>query len=79
MLDIRRIRESTDLVRQGLAAKSADEGLDRLLELDERRRRKVSEVEALKQERNTASKEIGGGQTARRGYRERPGGGARDR
>lgn len=59
MLDIRRIRESTDEVRQGLASKAADQGLDRVLELDELRRRKVSEAEALKQERNTASKEIG--------------------
>ena len=61
MLDIKLIRERPDHVRARLATRGAgDEGrIDDLLKLDERRRHLLNEVEALKAQRNRASKEIG--------------------
>jgi seryl-tRNA synthetase len=59
MLDIRRIREQEDLVRVGLQHKQVDVDLDALLETDRRRRELLTAVEALKNERNVVSKEIG--------------------
>ncbi|PWU16707.1 MAG: serine--tRNA ligase [Verrucomicrobia bacterium] len=61
MLDIKLIREKPDFVRQRLAARGAgDEAhVDELLRLDERRRKVLSEVEALKAQKNRAAKEIG--------------------
>jgi len=61
MLDIRLIRERPDFVRERLATRGAgDEArIDDLLRLDEQRRKVLSEVEALKAQRNRVSKEIG--------------------
>ncbi len=59
MLDIKRIREQTDEVRERLEAKGAGALLDPLLELDRERRRLLTEVEQLKNQRNVVSKEIG--------------------
>ena len=60
MLDIKRIREHTDEVRERLAARGADATLlDAVLELDATRRGVLTEVEALKGERNKTSKQIG--------------------
>ena len=60
MLDINLIRENPDIVREALRKRQADpEPVDRVLELDEERRRLIQQVEALKAERNTVSKEIG--------------------
>ena len=61
MLDIRKIRENPDSYRERLARRnSGDEKLiDRVLVLDEQRRKRLQEGEALKSERNRASKEIG--------------------
>ncbi|HMO50696.1 MAG TPA: serine--tRNA ligase [Kiritimatiellia bacterium] len=59
MLDIKRIRDATDEVRERLAAKGAESLLDPLLELDRERRRLLTEVEQLKNQRNVVSKEIG--------------------
>jgi seryl-tRNA synthetase len=61
MLDIKLIREKPDFVRQRLATRGAgDEALvERILQSDEQRRRLLAEVEALKSQRNRASKEIG--------------------
>ena len=61
MLDIRFIRENTDLVRQRLALRHAgdEKHLDELLALDESRRKALKEVEDLKAERYRSSKEIG--------------------
>ncbi len=59
MLDIRFIRENVDAVRTALANRRAEVDLDGLLALDQERRNGLQEVERLKQERNTASKEIG--------------------
>ena len=61
MLDIKLIRERPDYVRARLSTRGAgDEArIDELLQLDEHRRKILSEVEALKATRNRASKEIG--------------------
>jgi seryl-tRNA synthetase len=59
MLDIRLIREQPEVVRQGLRRRGDDPAqVDALLTVDERRRTLIKEVEALKAERNTVSKEI---------------------
>ncbi|MDA1044861.1 MAG: serine--tRNA ligase [Verrucomicrobia bacterium] len=60
MLDIRRLREQTDAVRTGLAAKGVDPSvLDKVLALDAARRALLAETETLKGQRNTVSKDIG--------------------
>jgi len=61
MLDIRKIRENPDFYRERLARRNTgDEKLiSHLLVLDEKRRKHLQESEALKSERNRASKEIG--------------------
>ncbi len=61
MLDIRLVRENTAQVRERLAARGGgDEAkIDELLDLDKMRRSILTEVEALKSERNRVSKEIG--------------------
>ncbi len=60
MLDIRKIREHGDDVRRGLEAKGVDADIvDTILALDEKRRGQVTDVEALKSERNAVSKQIG--------------------
>ncbi len=59
MLDINLIREQPDLVRKALSDRQMDPApVDRILELDARRRAILTEVEALKAERNAVSKEI---------------------
>jgi seryl-tRNA synthetase len=60
MLDIALIREQSDLVRQSLANRQMDTApVETVLALDEQRRALIQQVEALKAERNTVSKEIG--------------------
>ena len=61
VLDIKLIREKPDFVRQRLAARGAgDEALvEKILQTDDARRKLLAEVEALKSQRNRASKEIG--------------------
>ncbi len=61
MLDIKLVREKPGFVRQRLATRGAgDEAkIDELLKLDEKRRKILAEVEALKAQRNKVSKEIG--------------------
>ncbi|MBN2388758.1 MAG: serine--tRNA ligase [Anaerolineales bacterium] len=60
MLDMTLIREQPDLVRKSLRDRQMDPSpVDRILELDGRRRDLLAQVEALKAERNSVSKEIG--------------------
>lgn len=60
MLDINLIREKPDLVRTALKNRQMDPSpVDSILQLDEKRRALLTEVESLKAERNTVSKEIG--------------------
>jgi len=60
MLDINLIREKPDVVRKALQDRQMDASpVDSILQLDEKRRVLLSEVETLKAERNKVSKEIG--------------------
>ena len=61
MLDIKLIREKPDSVRQRLATRGAGDHalIDKILQADEQRRKFLTEVEALKSQRNRVSKEIG--------------------
>ncbi len=61
LLDIRYLRENPEEGRKRLASRGrGDEvAVDRILELDENRRRIIQQVEGLKADRNKASKEIG--------------------
>ena len=57
---LERLRGEPDLIRRGAADKGEDPAVvDRALELDERRRALLAEGDALKAERNAASKRIG--------------------
>src|SRR5215470_10417134 len=60
MHDPKLLRTDPDRIREGVRAKGQDPSLvDEWLSLDELRRSIVSEVEAKKADRNTASREIG--------------------
>jgi len=60
MLDLNLIREQPDLIRTSLKNRQLDASpVDEILLLDEKRRSLLTEVEKLKAERNTVSKEIG--------------------
>ncbi len=61
MLEIKRIREDKDTVISALSKRGVDYAstIDRALELDEKRRLKLSEVEDLKHSMNQSSKKIG--------------------
>ena len=60
MLDIKRIRENPDELREGLKRRfMSTEPVDKLLECDNARRAALTKVEALKSSRNSLSKEIG--------------------
>ena len=60
MLDINLIRENPELVRTALKNRQMEStSVDDILRLDEKRRTLLTQVEQLKAERNTVSKEIG--------------------
>ncbi|MFU8779515.1 MAG: serine--tRNA ligase [Kiritimatiellia bacterium] len=60
MLDIKRIREKTDEVREGLRARGSDPNvIDIILAKDLERRQLLQDAESRKNERNRLSKEIG--------------------
>jgi seryl-tRNA synthetase len=60
MLDLNLIRENPDLVRTALKNRQMDVSpVDHVLSFDEKRRSLLTQVEALKAERNAVSKEIG--------------------
>jgi seryl-tRNA synthetase len=60
MFDINVIRDQPEFVKQGLRDRQMDASLvDQVLELDIRRRLLLTEVEGLKAQRNSVSKEIG--------------------
>ena len=59
MIDLRLMREQPDVVRAGIARLHAEAPIDEILALDGRRRALLTEVEALKAERNEGSKLVG--------------------
>jgi len=61
MLDIKFIRENKDLVKDAVKKKFMDVDIDRLLQLDEKRRGLIAESETIKAEQNKLSKELARG------------------
>ncbi len=60
MLDLKLIVESPEVVRKALQDRQMDAApVDEIIQLDARRRTLIAEVEALRAERNTVSKQIG--------------------
>jgi seryl-tRNA synthetase len=59
MLDIKLIREEPDFIRNALARRGIATNIESLMKLDSERRKCITEVEALKRERNVSSEEIG--------------------
>ena len=60
MLDITYVRENLEAVRKALANRNFDAAvLDKFSELDTERRRIISDADAINQQRNAASQEIG--------------------
>ncbi len=59
MLDVRIIRDETDRLRRGLAAKRVTIDVDQMLALDKQRREIVTRVDELRAEQNRASEQIG--------------------
>ncbi len=59
MIDIKLVRNEPEKVRAGMAKRRAQVPLDQFINLDEERRRKLTEVEQLKNKRNTVSREVG--------------------
>jgi len=57
MLDLKFIRENTDIVRQALEKRQDSAPLDEILELDVERRQKIRELDDLRQERKSISRE----------------------
>ncbi len=58
MLDIKFIRDNTELVKKGVLLKGEKCDVDRLLELDSQRRQFIYDVEQSKKERNENSKKV---------------------
>lgn len=56
MLDIKFIRDNTELVKQNCVNRHVNVDIDELLRLDEERRSKLSSIEELRAERNKGSK-----------------------
>jgi seryl-tRNA synthetase len=59
MLDLRFVRENLEVVQDAINAKGEKADLEEFLRLDKTRRDLLQEVEALKHQRNTVSKEVG--------------------
>jgi seryl-tRNA synthetase len=61
MLDIRLLREAPDIVKTGLATRGGGhaEAVERILNLDAKRREATTRLQSLQAERNRLSKEIG--------------------
>ncbi len=58
MLDLNTLRQNFDAVKQNLEKRGAIEGLGQFLEIDQRRRAAVTEIESLKARRNALSAEV---------------------
>jgi seryl-tRNA synthetase len=58
MLDLKFIRENLEVVKNKLSQRNLEIDLDRIIEIDQRRREIIQEVETLRNERNTASEII---------------------
>jgi len=59
MLDLKSIRENPEKFKNSLKTKGVEKGIDELLEVDEARRKKITEMDALKNLLNKTSRQIG--------------------
>ena len=59
MLSVQFIRDNTDRVKRDLALRNTSAPIDRIVQLDERRRAVLGDVEQLRAERNAVGREIG--------------------
>jgi seryl-tRNA synthetase len=59
LIDIRKIREKTEDVKDAIRSLQAEAPIDEIIVLDEKRRLNLQELEDLRHERNVTSKEIG--------------------
>lgn len=59
MLDIKLIRENPDKVKEGIRKKGSRVDIDKLLDVDRKRRETMQALEDMRQKKNLASKEIG--------------------
>ena len=59
MLDLKFVREHPEIVKEAIIQKNEPADLERLLELDQKRRRLLQQADGLKRLRNRVSKEIG--------------------
>jgi len=55
MLDIKFIRENVEVVKKAARDKAREVDIDRLLELDKKRRRLIGEIDEKREERNRIS------------------------
>lgn len=60
MLDIKFIRENTDLIKKAAKDKKVDVDIDRIIELDRNKRELQTKIQNLQQERNAHAKSITG-------------------
>ena len=58
MLDLKFIRENAELVKKAVSDKNESADIDKIIDLDERRRTVIGEVEKLKALRNRVSEQI---------------------
>jgi seryl-tRNA synthetase len=58
MLDIKFIRQNPEKVKEGAKRKGVDVNVDRILELDEKRRKLQVKIDGIRAQKNKASKEI---------------------
>lgn len=58
MIDLKHLRENQDFYRKGFAKKQVQVDIPKILELDEKHRHLIQEVENLRSEKNKVSKEI---------------------
>jgi len=66
LLDLKLIRDQSEMIRSALVALNTTAPLDEILSLDQSRRQIVTEVESLKARRNEGSKEVGRTKDAKR-------------
>ncbi len=58
MIDIKLIREQTDIVKKGISKKKFDCDLDLVLQLDSKRRKIITEVEQIRAQQKSANSEM---------------------
>src|SRR4030043_2087371 len=59
MLNPKLLRESPDLIRQALKRRDDNFDLDKIIDLDQRRRQFITRIQDLKKQRNEISEQVG--------------------